>query len=284
MGQAEVVERGVDTPLPEKRAVFGVGVSACERYDVVVRCVVEAARARRPLMVSALSVHALMMAAEHDEMRRAIERAAIVTADGQPVRWALNRLHGLALRERVCGPELMPRLCDEAARAGLPIYLYGSVDAVLAPLRANLQRRFPALVVAGSFAPRMRPRRFPPLVDEAADREDAAQIAESGARLVFVGLGCPLQELWTAAQLDRLGMPALCVGAAFDFHAGRVRRAPKLMQDHGLEWLWRLGQNPRRLWRRYAETNTRFLLRLANDLARARYSSPPTISSSKNEG
>jgi exopolysaccharide biosynthesis WecB/TagA/CpsF family protein len=253
--------------LPRRLEVFGVGVSSTDRYDEVVARVVEAARAERPLVLSALSVHALMLAASEPAMGRSLERADIVTTDGQPVRWALNALHRQRLRRRVCGPQLMLDVCAAAARERLPIFLYGSRAAVLEPLTARLHARFPSLRIAGADPSRQRPRGFPPSVEEPEDRADVAQIRRSGARIVLIGLGCPLQEMWAAAHREALGVPALCVGAAFDFHAGLKARAPQAMQDHGLEWLYRLAQDPRRLFARYARYNTLFLVELARALA-----------------
>lgn len=257
-------------PLPPKLSLFGVGVSRTDRYDEVVEQVIAAARDHRPLMLSALSVHALMMAATRPEMGRSIGRADIVTADGQPVRWAMNLLYEAKLVRRVCGPELMLEVCAAAARERLPIYLYGSRPEVVERLAARLPERFPGLAIAGVDPSRVRPPGFPPSVEEPEDRADVARIVASGARIVFIGLGCPLQETWVAAHREALGMPALCVGAAFDFHAGVKVRAPEWLQRLGLEWLFRLAQDPRRLFRRYARTNSEFLLRLGAGLAAKR--------------
>ena len=268
--QALSVYRGLGAPLPEKLDLFGVGVSATDSYGQVVSHVIRAAHDRRPLTVSALSVHALMMAATQPEMRRSLLRADLVTTDGQPVRWAMNALHGAGLSERVCGPELMLRVCEAAALEQVPIYLYGSLPKVLRPLVANLRKRWPSLRIVGAHSSRMREKVFPPAVDEDSDREDVERIKLSGARLVFIGLGCPLQEMWAVAQRERLGMPALCVGAAFDFHAGLKQRAPEMMQRLGLEWAYRLMQDPRRLIGRYAKYNTQFLFHLARALLEQR--------------
>jgi exopolysaccharide biosynthesis WecB/TagA/CpsF family protein len=261
--------RGDGVALPPKRHVFGVGVSATDSYEEVVANVVAAARARSPLMVSALSVHALMLAAEQPAMGSAVARADIVTTDGQPVRWAVNALHRERLRQRVCGPQAMLEVCAAAARERLPIYLYGSRPEVIAQLVERLPARFPGLAIAGADPSRVRPRRFPPPVDEAEDRADVEAIRESGARILFIGLGCPLQETWAAAHRDRLAMPSLCVGAAFDFHAGLKARAPRWLQERGLEWTWRLAQDPRRLAFRYARYNSAFLVGMTVQLARA---------------
>ena len=280
--QALSVYRGMGARLPEKLDLFGVGVSATDSYDKVVAQVIRAAHDRRPLTVSALSVHALMMAATQPEMRESLSRADLVTTDGQPVRWAMNALHGANLRERVCGPELMLRICEAAALEQVPIYLYGSLPKVLRPLVANLRAKYPGLRIVGAHPSRMREKQFPPAVDEESDRDDVDRIRMSGARIVFIGLGCPLQEMWAVAQRERLGMPALCVGAAFDFHAGLKQRAPEVMQRLGLEWAYRLAQDPRRLIGRYAKYNTQFLLFLARALLAQRTApSQPLLSSTR---
>ena len=188
----------------------------------------------------------------------------MVTPDGQPVRWALNVLHGTRLQDRVYGPELMLRACRRAAEVGVPIYLYGSVPDVLTGLERNLTERFPSLRIAG--------RESPPFRDltptEAAAMVD--RIKSSGAGIVFVGLGCPRQDQFADAYRDAIGAVLVCVGAAFDFHAGTKRMAPPWMQRRGLEWLFRLGQEPRRLWRRYLVTNSVFLGKLAVELVKIR--------------
>lgn len=194
-------------------------------------------------------------------MQAAVRGFEIVTPDGQPVRMALNLLHRAGLTDRVYGPTLMLRLCAAAAAEGLPIYLYGSTPAVAGQLSRALRARFPGLVVAGA-----EPSLFRPITP--AESADLGQrIRASGARLVFIGLGCPRQELFAHAHREIIGLPQICVGAAFDFHAGNKKQAPRWMQDHALEWLYRLGQEPRRLLRRYAVTNTVFLFALARQRA-----------------
>ena len=161
------------------------------------------------------------------------------------------------LPDRVYGPELTLRVLARAAERGLPVYFYGSHAAVLQSLRARLSARFPDLVIAG-----MEPSRFRRLTAE----ENAAivdGIRASGARLVFVGLGCPRQEVWAYENTGSLHLPVLAVGAAFDFHAGLLRQAPRWMQRRGLEWLFRLTVEPRRLWRRYLVLNPLFCWEIA---------------------
>ena len=244
---------------PPLLPVVGVPISATD-YDAVIAFVLDSARRAVPCLVTALAVHGVIEARSNPEMTRAIRAFDIVTPDGQPVRIALNQLWRAGLKDRVYGPTLMLRLCESAAVEELPVFLYGSTPAVVRDLAAALSRRYPALQVVGA-----EPSVFRPL-SVAESRELAERIRARGARLVFVGLGCPRQEIFAAAHRDLVGLPMICVGAAFDFHAGTKRQAPQWMQDHALEWLFRLGQEPRRLFRRYAVTNTRFVLALARQL------------------
>src|SRR3954454_15919500 len=188
----------------EKRNVLGVLVDAVE-IDDATDMVVEAALDERPMAVAAFAVHAMMMAARDERLRAQVNRLDLVGADGQPVRWALNVLHRAHLRERVYGPELMRRLCAAAERESLPIYLYGSWPETVDALRIALARDFPELVVAGA-----EPGRFVSM-DVDAQNELAARIRDSGARLVFVGLGCPRQEQFVWAMRDQVGVPLVAV-------------------------------------------------------------------------
>jgi N-acetylglucosaminyldiphosphoundecaprenol N-acetyl-beta-D-mannosaminyltransferase len=193
----------------------------------------------------------------------------LVTPDGQPVRWALNLLHGAGLTDRVYGPTLTLRVLERCADEGLPIYLYGSTDETLGRLVPELERMFPALKLAG-----VEPSKFRP-VQPSEDVEIAARIRDSGARLVLVGLGCPRQEIFAYAMRPLLDMPLMAVGAAFDYHAGQLRKPPEWMQRRGLEWLWRLGLEPRRLWRRYVILNPAYLARLGAQKAHLWRATPP---------
>ena len=224
--------------------VLGVQVSAVD-YDAAVAAILGAARDRRPFAASAVASHAVMTGAGDPAHRHRLNALDLLVPDGQPVRWALRLLHGVRLADRVYGPELTLRLCAAAAAEGLPIYFYGSTPATLERLGANLRKRFPALRIV-----RLRPSRFRPLTP-AEKAEVVADVRASGARLLFVGLGCPRQEVWAYEYRAHLPLPVVAVGAAFDFHAGTLPQAPAAMQRHGLEWLFRLAHEPRRLWRRY---------------------------------
>ncbi len=239
---------------PRKYDLFGVKVSGTT-YDEALAALFSAVEHREPAIVSLTAVHAVVTASCDPDLRDKMNRFAIIGPDGQPVRWALNWLYGPGLRDRVYGPEMMLRICRRAAEAGLPIYLYGGSAETVAALESNLKQRFPGLIVAGAESPPFRP-----LTPE-QDRAAVERINGSGAAIVFIGLGHPKQDLFAAAHADSIGAVQVCVGAAFDFHAGAKKSAPPWMQKRGLEWLFRLCQEPRRLWRRYLETNSIFVLK-----------------------
>jgi exopolysaccharide biosynthesis WecB/TagA/CpsF family protein len=266
---------GAALAWPARCEVLGVPVSATG-YEEASRLVLDAARAGRPALVAHLSAHGLAEAARDPAFRRRLRGFDLVAPDGQPVRWALRLLHGVRLADRVYGPELMARLCAAAARAGLPVYLYGSTPAVLERLEARLRRDLPGLVVAGAESPPFRP----PTAEE--DAASVTRIRASGARLVFLGLGCPKQERFASSHRDRLDAVQICVGAAFDFLAGTKPMAPRWMQRAGLEWLFRLACEPRRLWRRYLVGNLRFVVGLGLELWRSRLPGPARRAPAKN--
>jgi N-acetylglucosaminyldiphosphoundecaprenol N-acetyl-beta-D-mannosaminyltransferase len=235
-----------------KRNVLGVLVDAVD-YDGAVEKVIAAAREGRGYSVSALAVHGVMTGVFDPEQRYRLNHLDLVTPDGQPVRWALNLLHRARLDDRVYGPNLMLRLCRAAAEEGLPIYLYGSSTEVLERLERELSQKVPALHISGAEPSKFR-RTTPDEKREIIDR-----IRASGARIVFVGLGCPRQEIFAYEYRQSLRMPLIAVGAAFDFHAGILPEAPPSMQRAGLQWLHRLAQEPGRLWKRYLTLNPAYL-------------------------
>jgi exopolysaccharide biosynthesis WecB/TagA/CpsF family protein len=244
-----------------KRDVLGVMVDVVD-YEAAVDQIIAAAKERRGFSVTALAVHGVMTGALDAEQRYRLNKFDLAVPDGQPVRWALNILHSARLRERVYGPTLMLALCLRCAREGIPIYLYGSNESVITRLRAWLAERFPALKIAGAHPSRFR------RITAAEKAEVIGDIRGSGARLVFVGLGCPRQEVWAYEFRDALSMPVIAVGAAFDFHAGTVPQAPESLQRVGLEWAYRLVREPRRLWRRYMLLNPLYVAMVAAQRAR----------------
>ena len=244
-----------------KRNVLGVLVDAVD-YDVAIEQIMAAARERRPYSLTALAVHGVMTGVADPAHRVRLNEFDLVTPDGQPVRWALNLLYGAGLREWVSGPELVLRLLPLMAAEGLPVYLYGSTPLTLQELAESLTRLVPGLTIAGSEPSKFRTA-WPGELSEIAER-----VRDSGARVVLVGLGCPRQEVFVSAMGELLDLPLLAVGAAFDYHAGVLRRAPVWMRRRGLSWLWRLALEPHRLWRRYLLLNPEYLLRLAAQLLR----------------
>ena len=231
-----------------KKNVLGILVDAVN-YEAAVSKILAAARARKPLSVSALAVHGVMTGVLDSTHRYRLNHIDLVLPDGQPVRWALNLLYNTELPDRVCGPKAMLEICERAAQEGLSIYLYGSKTSVLEALSQNLCKRFPKLIIAG-----MQPSKFKQ-VSPKEKQEIAQQIRNSGAAITFVGLGCPRQEVWAYEYRDDLLMPLIAVGAAYDFHAGNLAKSPDFLGKIGLEWLFRLIMEPRRLWQRYVLLN-----------------------------
>jgi len=236
-----------------KKNVLGILINALD-YDAAVDSILCAARDRRAFAVSAVAVHGLMTGVLDPEQKFRLNHFDLLTPDGQPIRWVLNWLYRAKLRDRVYGPNLTLKLCARAAQEGVAVYFYGSTPEILAELTKSLASRFPALVIAG-----MEPSRFRPLTPQ--EKTDlAARIRASGTSLVFVGLGCPRQEVFAFECRDILQMPILAVGAAFPFLAGLIPQAPAWMQKAGLEWLFRLASEPKRLWRRYLFLNPAYIL------------------------
>jgi N-acetylglucosaminyldiphosphoundecaprenol N-acetyl-beta-D-mannosaminyltransferase len=235
--------------------LLGVGVDVVD-YDVAVSRIIDSARTGMAFSVTALAVHGLMIGARDRSFAAVLGSLDLVAPDGQPVRWALNLLYHAGLSDRVYGPELTARVVASLSEADLPLYLYGSTDSTLLSLRSTLCGRHPELTIAGAEASKFR------RLTEQEVVELAGRINDSGARCVLVGLGCPRQEAFVAAMSPLLDMPLLAVGAAFDYHAGNLRKPPEWMQRFGLEWLWRLILEPRRLWRRYLLLNPAFVAML----------------------
>ncbi len=259
---------------PPKVDLFGVGVSLTD-YDEATAKILQAASQGIGGVVSCHAVHALITASGDPSLRARVNTFELVCPDGQPVRWAVNLLHGLHVADRVYGPTLMLRLCHGAAEAGIPIYLYGGSPVVAERLEANLVRLYPKLQIAGCEAPPFRP------LQPEEDRAVVERINRSGAELVFIGLGCPKQDLFAHEHRKFLTAVQVCVGAAFDFHAGVKKMAPNWMQRHGLEWLYRVSQEPGRLWRRYLVTNSIFLMKLGMALCARARNRPACVSRSE---
>jgi N-acetylglucosaminyldiphosphoundecaprenol N-acetyl-beta-D-mannosaminyltransferase len=249
---------------PHQREIVGTPISITD-YDGVLDAFDAAIAEREQIFTCCAPVHTLISARGNPQLRVALNDAAIVTPDGVPVVW-LARALGEDIHARIYGPDLMLMQCERAAASGQRVWLYGGFDEeALGQLREALVARFAGLQIAGSWSPPHRP-----LSDEES-AQLVSRINDDNPDIVWVGLGSPKQEIWMDEFRSRLNAPVLCgVGAAFDFHAGRVTQAPAWMQKRGLEWLYRLIKEPRRLAPRYLNTNPRFIALGLTQLLRER--------------
>ncbi|MEY4750071.1 MAG: hypothetical protein RIQ60_2285 [Pseudomonadota bacterium] len=246
------------TTLP----VIGAPIDALSTEQAI-RRISEWGRAGESRYVCICNVHSVVTASQDPAYQQVIANADMATPDGAPVAWMLRRM-GAQGQTRVSGPDLMLDYCEHAARTGESIFLFGSTQNTLDDLTRALQQRWPALRIAGALSPPFRAS----TAEE--DAEYVHAINASGAGTVWVSLGCPKQERWMAEHRGRINAVMIGVGAAFDFHAGTMARAPAWMRSNGLEWLHRLICEPRRLWKRYLLTNTAYLIASARQLLRAR--------------
>ena len=247
----------------ERVDIFGVQISVTD-YEDATQQIMAAGKQRRSFTMSALATHGLMEAVHDPAYRDVVNNLDLATPDGQPVRWAMNILHKSGLEERVYGPNLTWRVCGEAADAGVGIYLYGSTPQTCEAFVSAILREWPHAIISD-----VQPDRFRDATPE-EDAQDIERINNSGAGIVLVGRGCPRQEKWVGAHKDKVHAAMMAVGAAFDYHAGQLRRPPARMQQYGLEWLWRLGLEPRRLFKRYAVTNSQYVFELAKAVIKTR--------------
>lgn len=241
-------------------AVLGVHIDALT-WDGAQAQMLSWARARESRYVCVCNVHSVMTSRGTPDFRQVVNDADLATPDGMPLVWWLRRA-GFQDQARIDGPELMLRLCGLAAREDIGVFLYGGTEDALVRLQQRLPARFPGLRIVGTLSPPFR------AMSPEEDRQVVERIEASGAGIVFVGLGCPKQETWMRQRRGQVRAVMVGVGAAFDFHAGLLRRAPRWMQRSGLEWLYRLSCEPRRLWRRYLGTNASFLMQAALDSVR----------------
>jgi N-acetylglucosaminyldiphosphoundecaprenol N-acetyl-beta-D-mannosaminyltransferase len=248
----------INRASPPRVDVLGIGVSATTIEETL--GTIEGWIARRePHYVCVTGMHGVMESQQDHGLRQIHNDAGLVTPDGMPLVW-LCWLKGYRSVERVYGPDLMLALCARSQTMGYRHYFYGASPAILEALTRRLQDRYPGLVVAGTYAPPFR--QLNPVEDDGI----VEQIKRASPDVVWVGLSTPKQERWMAGHVERLGVPVLIgVGAAFDFHSGHKRQAPRWMQRNGLEWLFRVLSEPRRLWRRYLINIPRFAWYLALD-------------------
>jgi N-acetylglucosaminyldiphosphoundecaprenol N-acetyl-beta-D-mannosaminyltransferase len=253
---------GAPPPAMPARPVLGIPLALTD-YERTLDWIDAAAASGHRGYICVAATHTVMACQEDPALRAAVLGADFTVPDGQPLVWALNAL-GAGLGDRVYGPDLMEHACARAARTGRRFYLYGGRNqGALVELTRTLRLRHPGLKIVGGHAPPFRPL---------SPTEEAAIVADinrAAPDVVWVGIGVPKQEKWMARLRDRLDAPVLIgVGAAFDFHAGLIPQAPAWMQRAGLEWAFRLAQEPRRLWRRYLRYNPRFVTGFARQYAR----------------
>ncbi len=232
-------------------SILGTPIDVLDWETAIVR-INAWAEAHESRYVCICNVHSVVTTRHDPVFGQAVEEADMATPDGEPVAWMLRRF-GVPRQRRINGPDLMWRYCAQAATKGESIYLYGGSPETLQILEQRLAKNFPGLQIAGTWSPPFR------ALTEDEDEGDVARINASGAGTVWVSLGCPKQEKWMAEHRGRIKAVMIGVGAAFDYHAGTTPRAPLWMQRSGLEWLYRLLSEPRRLWRRYLVTNTLFI-------------------------
>jgi len=263
--QAAVAEEELPRPADIRtREVLGLPIAMTDYTEAM--DVMDGMIARRERgWLCAVAVHAVMVAQSDYEMRRALVDASLTVPDGMPLVWAANML-GEHLPNRVYGPTLMERYSERCVSRGHRVWLYGGRDqGSLVQLALSMRRSYPGIQIVGGYSP--------PFRDLTEEEEDtlAAQINASRPDVLWVGIGVPKQEKWMARMRDRLDVPVMCgVGAAFDFHAGRISQAPRWMQERGLEWTYRIAQEPRRLLPRYLYYNPRFLAAVSRQLLRER--------------
>jgi N-acetylglucosaminyldiphosphoundecaprenol N-acetyl-beta-D-mannosaminyltransferase len=240
--------------------LLGISVNALS-WEQAVSNIIKWTQKRQSRVVCACNVHSLISAKADPALKLALSSADMRTPDGAPLAWLMRKI-GWPDQQRINGPDLMWKLLSEAERLQIQVFLLGGTESTLNQLSKKLHIAFPQLPLAGQVAPPFRP------MTAKEDDELIALISALGARLLFVGLGCPKQEKWMATHRKRLPMVMVGVGAAFDYHSGTLARAPIRWQRAGLEWLYRLAMEPKRLGCRYLVTNTLFLLALPGQLWR----------------
>ncbi len=239
-------------------SILGARIDALD-WDEALGQIITWGDRRESRYVCICNVHSVVTTTRDQSFRQVVNEADMATPDGAPIAWSLRRF-GFPGQDRINGPDLMWQYLNEAQRLGQKVFFYGSSDSTLKKLASVLAAQFPALQIAGMHSPPYR------ALTPEEDAQEVAMINESGANVVFVGLGCPKQENWMADHRGRIQAVMIGVGAAFDYHAGVVKRAPLWWQRNGLEWLYRLCSEPKRLMKRYMVTNTLFIIGIARQL------------------
>ena len=253
-----------ETAIRKRVPVISLNVDLCD-YDAVMAKVVDMASAGNGGYVCVSTVHMAMEGHDDSEFARLVNAADLVIPDGMPMAWMQRRL-GNPEASQVRGPSLMPMLMKYAAENGLKVGFYGGRPEVIDKIRSQGPADFPGLQISYAFSPPFRP------LTDAERAEIVEKIIAAGTQILFVGLGCPKQERWMAAHRDQIKAVMLGVGAAFDLYTGTLAEAPDWVRRSGFEWLYRLSREPRRLWRRYFYTNSRFIIQAGLQLSGLRRS------------
>ena len=243
--------------------VLGVHIDAIS-WDEAISRLLMWGRSQESRSVAVCNAHVVVNASRDPKYRNIIDTVDMATPDGAPVAWMLRRM-GFINQQRISGPDLMWLLCARAEKEHLSVYFYGSNEKTLEALDKKLNAAFPRLKIAGMESPPFRP------LTKEEDAKAIERINNSKANFVFVGLGCPKQEIWMSEHRGQIHAVMLGVGAAFDFHAGTKKRAPLWMQKIGLEWFHRFLSEPRRLWKRYLITNSLFVIGAIRQLKDHKY-------------
>ncbi len=241
----------------ERCKILGVNLTVTD-YNGVIDAICDAIEINNQIRLNFTNVHVVMSAQNNQELMTALNHPdALSQPDGMPLVWAM-KTYGKKFKDRVYGPDTFELCMKKSAELGLKHFFYGSTEKTLNLLQNNLLEKFPGLIISGVCSPPFRP------LTKEEEADVAKKINESGANIVWVGLGAPKQEIWVDKMAEKLSAPVVvAIGAAFDFHAGTVKQAPDWMQNHGLEWLFRLIQEPRRLWFRYLYYNPLYILRFS---------------------
>ncbi|MCG2592025.1 WecB/TagA/CpsF family glycosyltransferase [Ramlibacter sp. XY19] len=254
------MQSSVDSPPRRLVEVQGTPIDALT-WSEAIGTLIDWGRSRRSRYVCICNVHSVVTAQGDAMFSKVLKEADLVTPDGAPVAWTMRR-KGFPGQDRINGPDLMWKYLAEAERHKQIVFFYGGQESTLERLRAAVLQAYPTLLIGGMISPPFR------TMTTEEDDVVVETVNASGASVVFVSLGCPKQEFWMAAHRPRVKGVMIGVGAAFDYHAGSLKRAPEWMRAAGLEWLHRLASEPRRLWRRYASTNTRFIVGVLSEAAK----------------
>lgn len=250
-----MTENSINARPCERVNVLGVGISVLNLQRALAM-VSDAIANRRQGYITVTGVHGVTEAQDDPEFRRILNGSFLCTPDGMPMVW-MGKLAGHTAMDRVYGPDLMELICESGVAESWKHFLYGGAPGVVEHLKARLEARFPGIKIVGTFTPPFRP------LNAEEERALTEQVAEAKPDLFWVGLSTPKQERFMAAYLPKLDTTLMLgVGAAFDFHAGKVKQAPRWIQRSGLEWAYRVWQEPRRLWKRYARNNPLFVARV----------------------